>query len=122
MNLSDNGSGIFSLFFSNSSLTLPNHSDEYNSGDDNQNQGQDREKVSTEMVKNEQKRPGNAKAEALQKREEDSGDEDGKKNIKIEGLYDPADYAALNVSTEITELFKYITRFFKIFVKVLLLL
>lgn len=59
----------------------------------------------------EQKRPGNAKAEALQKREEDSGDEEGKKQLKIEGLYNPADYASLNVSTEITELFKYITRF-----------
>ena len=63
------------------------------------------------MVKNEPKRPGNVKAQALQKKDDDSGDEEGKKNIKIEGLYDPADYASLNVSTEITELFKYITRF-----------
>ena len=59
----------------------------------------------------EQKRPGNAKAEALQKREDESGDEEGKRQLKIEGLYNPADYANLNVSTEITELFKYITRY-----------
>lgn len=82
--------------------------DEYNSGDENHEQEKD--KGSEEIQKSEQKRPGNMKAEALQKKEEDSGDEDGKKAIKIEGLYNPADYANLNVSTEITELFKYITR------------
>lgn len=86
MNLSDNGS------------------DEYNSGDDNQ----DKDKNS-DAIKSEQKRPGNLKAESLHKKADES-DEEGKKNIKIEGLYDPAEYMNLNVSTEITELFKYITR------------
>lgn len=83
-----------------------NGSDEYNSGEENQ----EKEKNSDGM-KSEQKRPAaNAKAESLQRKAEESDDEN-KKNIKIEGLYDPADYASLNVSTEIKELFKYITRF-----------
>lgn len=95
---------IFLVFFG-----ILNYSkiDEYNSGDDNQQQEKDK---ASDIQKSEPKRNAGMKAEALQKKEEDSGDEDGKKQLKIEGLYNPADYTNLNVSTEITELFKYITR------------
>lgn len=77
---------------------------EYKSGDENK-QHEDEAPVQ------EQKRAaaGNQKAAALQKRDE--SDDEGKKSVKIPGIYDPADYSNLNVSTEITELFKYVTRY-----------
>jgi hypothetical protein len=76
---------------------------EYKSGDENKQQEE-------EPPIQEQKRAaaGNQKAAALQKK--DDSDDEGKKSFKIPGIYDPADYSNLNVSTEITELFKYITR------------
>ncbi|KAM3591036.1 uncharacterized protein V6R79_021117 [Siganus canaliculatus] len=44
--------------------------------------------------------------------EEDSEDEDDDDTSRApEGVYDPADYASLPVSTEIRELFQYITRY-----------
>lgn len=41
--------------------------------------------------------------------EDDDEDED-EPSVAIEGTYDPADYANLPVSTEIKDLFQYITR------------
>ncbi|XP_030580886.1 intraflagellar transport protein 46 homolog [Archocentrus centrarchus] len=43
--------------------------------------------------------------------EEDESEEDGKSHKAPEGLYNPADYANLPVSTDIKELFQYITRY-----------
>ncbi|XP_041821208.1 intraflagellar transport protein 46 homolog isoform X2 [Chelmon rostratus] len=43
--------------------------------------------------------------------EEDSDDDDDEPSKALEGAYDPADYANLPVSTEIKELFQYITRY-----------
>ncbi|XP_070849228.1 intraflagellar transport protein 46 homolog [Chaetodon trifascialis] len=43
--------------------------------------------------------------------EEDSDDDDDEPSKAPEGAYDPADYANLPVSTEIKELFQYITRY-----------
>lgn len=42
--------------------------------------------------------------------EDDESEEDSKLHKAPEGLYDPADYANLPVSTDIKELFQYITR------------
>ncbi|XP_028998823.1 intraflagellar transport protein 46 homolog [Betta splendens] len=43
--------------------------------------------------------------------EEETDDEDDEPGLAPEGAYDPADYANLPVSTEIKELFQYITRY-----------
>ncbi|XP_063325964.1 intraflagellar transport protein 46 homolog [Pelmatolapia mariae] len=43
--------------------------------------------------------------------EDDESEEDSKLHKAPEGLYDPADYANLPVSTDIKELFQYITRY-----------
>ena len=42
--------------------------------------------------------------------DEDDSDDDDEPSKAPEGAYDPADYANLPVSTEIKELFQYITR------------
>lgn len=42
--------------------------------------------------------------------EEEDSDDDDEPGPALEGAYDPADYANLPVSTEIKELFQYITR------------
>jgi hypothetical protein len=43
--------------------------------------------------------------------EEDGSDDEDKKTGKIIGGYNPDEYANLNVTQEIQELFKYITRY-----------
>lgn len=42
--------------------------------------------------------------------DEDEEDEDEEPSVTTEGAYDPAEYANLPVSTEIKDLFQYITR------------
>ncbi len=42
--------------------------------------------------------------------DEEESDDDDEPSRALEGAYDPADYANLPVSTEIKELFQYITR------------
>ena len=48
---------------------------------------------------------------AVKKDDDDDDDEDKDTGVAIPGAYNPADYANLDVTSEIKELFKYITRY-----------
>ncbi|XP_038128223.1 intraflagellar transport protein 46 homolog [Cyprinodon tularosa] len=81
--------------------------------------GQRQPEASRKQLEPEGPKPGASPSQEEEEEEEDSeeddtdedDDDDDETTEAVEGAYDPADYANLPVTTEIKELFQYITRY-----------